>query len=79
MENVRLLPWCASPPDISPIEKVWLPRDWLITIHQSLRLMNCGIVLKLHGHLYLYIPSNLCLTQCRGVQVLLLLPEFSCL
>ncbi|GFW62315.1 transposable element Tcb1 transposase [Trichonephila clavipes] len=24
---------------------IWLPRDWLVTIHQSLKLMSCGIVL----------------------------------
>ncbi|GFX54237.1 transposable element Tcb1 transposase [Trichonephila clavipes] len=36
-----------------------LPSDWLVTIRQSLRLMSCSIVLKLHGHLYLYLPSNL--------------------
>ncbi|GFV00008.1 transposable element Tcb1 transposase [Trichonephila clavipes] len=31
----------------------WLPSDWLVTIRQPLRLMSWGIVLKLHGHLYL--------------------------
>ncbi|GFW21555.1 hypothetical protein TNCV_4280721 [Trichonephila clavipes] len=36
----------------------WLPSDWLVTIRQSLRLMSCDM-LKLHGHLYLYMPSNL--------------------
>ncbi|GFU04661.1 hypothetical protein TNCV_4377271 [Trichonephila clavipes] len=41
----------------------------------QLRLMSCGIVSKLHGHLYLYISSNLCSTQFPGVEVLLLPPE----
>ncbi|GFX16818.1 hypothetical protein TNCV_2517981 [Trichonephila clavipes] len=36
-----------------------MPSDWLVTIRQSLQLMSCGIVLKLHGHLYLYMASNL--------------------
>ncbi|GFW81928.1 hypothetical protein TNCV_2886021 [Trichonephila clavipes] len=53
----------------------WLPSDWFVTIRQSLRLMNCVIVLDLHGHLYLYMPFIFCLTQCLGVEVLLLLQE----
>ncbi|GFV15852.1 hypothetical protein TNCV_988351 [Trichonephila clavipes] len=29
--------------------------------------MSCDVVLKLHGHLYLHMPSNHCLTQYPGV------------
>ncbi|GFW62701.1 transposable element Tcb1 transposase [Trichonephila clavipes] len=59
-ENVWLLPCLYG---------IWLPSDWLNTIRQALRLMSWGITLKLHGHLYLYIPSNLCSTQYPGVYV----------
>ncbi|GFS52728.1 transposable element Tcb1 transposase [Trichonephila clavipes] len=45
----------------------WLQSDWLVTICRSLRLISCGIVLKLLGHLYLYMPSDLCFTQCSSV------------
>ncbi|GFX24581.1 hypothetical protein TNCV_3343611 [Trichonephila clavipes] len=44
-----------------------LPNDWLVIIVQSLRLMGYEIVLKLHGYLYLYMTSNLYLTQSPGV------------
>ncbi|GFV96387.1 hypothetical protein TNCV_2869651 [Trichonephila clavipes] len=46
----------------------WLPSDWLVNIRQSLRLTSCDIVLKLNGHLYLYMPSNLCFTQFSGLK-----------
>ncbi|GFX43667.1 hypothetical protein TNCV_511161 [Trichonephila clavipes] len=29
----------------------WLMSDWFVIICQSLRLLSCDIVLKLHGHL----------------------------
>ncbi|GFW70933.1 hypothetical protein TNCV_190241 [Trichonephila clavipes] len=45
----------------------WFTRDWLVTLRQSLRLKSCGIVLKLHGHLNLYMPSNRSLTQFPGI------------
>ncbi|PRD34065.1 UNVERIFIED_CONTAM: hypothetical protein NCL1_15756 [Trichonephila clavipes] len=76
-ENVKLFPLPACSPDFSPIKTSgsWFPSDWLVTIRQSLLSMSCDIVLELHGYLYLYMPSSVCLTQCLGVQVLLLLPE----
>ncbi|GFY01218.1 transposable element Tcb1 transposase [Trichonephila clavipes] len=43
-----------------------LSSDWLVNIRCSIQLMSCGIVLKLHGHLYLYMPSNFCLTQSQA-------------
>ncbi|GFV38677.1 hypothetical protein TNCV_4420451 [Trichonephila clavipes] len=36
----------------------WLQSKWLVTIRQSLRMMSYNIVLKLHGHLYLCMPSS---------------------
>ncbi|GFX61655.1 transposable element Tcb1 transposase [Trichonephila clavipes] len=68
-ENVRLLTWPARSQDLSPIENSgpWLPSTWIVTIRQSLRLMSCGIVMKLHDHLHLYMPSDLCLNQCPSV------------
>ncbi|PRD32343.1 UNVERIFIED_CONTAM: Transposable element Tcb1 transposase [Trichonephila clavipes] len=67
-ENVRLFPLPTRSPDLSPIENIryMFPSNWLVIIRQSLRLMSCGNVLKLHGHLYLHMASNLCLTQCPG-------------
>ncbi|PRD20676.1 UNVERIFIED_CONTAM: tc1a [Trichonephila clavipes] len=64
-ENVQLLPWTSHYPDLSPIENVWsrVADDRLVTIRQSLRLMSCGPLWKLHGHLYLCMPYNLCFTQ----------------
>ncbi|GFW52672.1 transposable element Tcb1 transposase [Trichonephila clavipes] len=61
-ENVRLLPWPARSSNLSPLKNTWT-----IVASPSLRLMSWGIVLKLHGHLYFYMPSNLCLTQYPGV------------
>ncbi|GFY14664.1 transposable element Tcb1 transposase [Trichonephila clavipes] len=58
-KNVQLLPEPARGP--------WFLSNWLVTIRQSLRLMRCGDALKLHGHLYLYMPCNLYLTQCPAV------------
>ncbi|GFW83997.1 transposable element Tcb1 transposase [Trichonephila clavipes] len=68
-ENVRLFPWPARSSDLSPIEDVWsmVASDFLVNIGQSLRLMSCGTMLKLHGHLYLYMSYNLFLTQCSSV------------
>ncbi|GFV34056.1 transposable element Tcb1 transposase [Trichonephila clavipes] len=68
-ENVRLLPWPGRSPDFSPTVNVWsrLPSDWFVTIRQLLRLMICGIMLKLSEHLYLHMASNLNLTQCPGI------------
>ncbi|GFS93055.1 uncharacterized protein TNCV_532581 [Trichonephila clavipes] len=67
-ENVHCLSCPAHSPELSPIKKLnpWLPSDWLVPICQLLQLMSCDIVLKLHRHLYLYMPPNLCLTQCPG-------------
>ncbi|GFU71924.1 hypothetical protein TNCV_1052711 [Trichonephila clavipes] len=42
----------------------WLPNDCIVTIRQSLRLICCGIVLKLHSNMYLHMSY---LTQCPGV------------
>ncbi|GFW27046.1 hypothetical protein TNCV_92721 [Trichonephila clavipes] len=65
---------CRSPdlhiPQISRLQKMsgkWLPSDWLVTIRQFLWLMSYDIVLKLHGHLYLCMSSDLCLIQRPGV------------
>ncbi|GFS91913.1 hypothetical protein TNCV_1930921 [Trichonephila clavipes] len=70
---IRKIFGCCSDPHVHQISRQkktsgsWLLSDWLVTIRQSLLLMSCGIVLKLHGHLYLYMSSNFCLTQCSMV------------
>ncbi|GFV68838.1 hypothetical protein TNCV_1985031 [Trichonephila clavipes] len=46
---------------------VTIRRHWLVTIRQLVQSLSFGVVLKLHRHLYLYMPSNLCLTQYPGV------------
>ncbi|GFT03667.1 hypothetical protein TNCV_278341 [Trichonephila clavipes] len=51
--NRKMFGCCCGPhvPQISRQWKtsdLWLPNNWLITIQQSLRLMSCGIVSKLH-------------------------------
>ncbi|GFS80898.1 transposable element Tcb1 transposase [Trichonephila clavipes] len=67
--NIRLLPWPARSSDISAIENVWsMVAEQLARHHTEVSaLMSCGIVLKQHGHLYLYMPSNFCPTQRSDV------------
>ncbi|GFX16118.1 transposable element Tcb1 transposase [Trichonephila clavipes] len=75
-ENVRLFPCPERSSDLSPIENVWSMVAKRLARHYTLvTMVDCGIVLKLHGHLYLYMLYNLCLTQCPGTYLLLLLPE----
>ncbi|GFT17608.1 transposable element Tcb1 transposase [Trichonephila clavipes] len=67
-ENVRLLPWPARSPYLFSLENSlsMVTKRLVVTIRQSLRLMSCSTYtcLKLLGHLYMYMPSNLCSTQC---------------
>ena len=44
----------------------YVTSDWLVTIYQSLLLINYGILLKMHWQLYFYMSSNLCTTQFSG-------------
>ncbi|GFX67127.1 transposable element Tcb1 transposase [Trichonephila clavipes] len=69
-ENVQLLPWSARSSDLSPIGNVWSMVDERLARHHTPVPTVDELwyrVEKLHGHLYLYMPSSLCLTQCPGV------------
>ncbi|GFY24851.1 hypothetical protein TNCV_2690421 [Trichonephila clavipes] len=62
-ENVQLLPWPARLPDLPPIQYVWsMVAERLARHHMSVTTVELCTVLKLHGHLYMYMPSNLYLT-----------------
>ncbi|GFW05001.1 transposable element Tcb1 transposase [Trichonephila clavipes] len=68
-KHIQLLPWRTRSPDFSPIQNVGprFPSDGFVTTRQSLWLVIYATVLKLHRQLYLYMPSELCLTQFPGV------------
>ena len=69
-ENVRLLPWFTRSLDFSPIDK-GLVNGCRATdsspYASTLLSMNYGVLLKLHGQLYLFILSDIYTTQCSGI------------
>ncbi|GFX03693.1 transposable element Tcb1 transposase [Trichonephila clavipes] len=76
-ENIRLLLWPARSPNLLSIETLWSMVVQRLACHHT----PVSTVDKLLHRVEAmrssvpYMLSNLCLTQCAGVYVLLLLPE----
>ncbi|GFS48294.1 transposable element Tcb1 transposase [Trichonephila clavipes] len=63
--HIKLLPWLARSPDLSPIENMWSMVAQRLT--QLPHQINFGNVLKMLGLLYPKNTSKVSLNQCRGV------------
>ncbi|GFX69824.1 hypothetical protein TNCV_4391791 [Trichonephila clavipes] len=63
-ENVRLSSWPVRSSDLLPVENVWF---MVAECHHYMPFTTFDIVWKLHGHLYLYLPSDYFLTQRPGI------------
>ncbi|UYV77479.1 hypothetical protein LAZ67_15001180 [Cordylochernes scorpioides] len=70
-DNVRLLPWSARPPDLSPIENVWsmvseqLASHHTLIHHRKKRRINGATVLQAAQHLTTAYKSDACPVATR--------------